>query len=739
VRIGAYEAESQIGRGGMGAVFRARSTDGRTVAVKLLLRLDETSLIRFERERRLLASLGEAEGFVPLIDWGDSEDGPFLVMPLLTGGTLRDRLRKGPLAVAETIQLGQDLARALGRAHERGIVHRDMKPENVIFTAKGRPLVADLGLAKHWNPMAIGASQSRLISAEGCFRGTIGYGAPEVMRDASKAAPSADVFALGATLYECLAGKPAFDAETVAELIAKVAGGRHVPVAVACPEAPPWLAEAIERSLARELRDRFTDGIAFSRALGGPAKPVRQGKRTLFAASGIALLAVAPIALWSRETPRPLPPSAHEVAPRPPEPPAPPRSPPPPPARSASELMSDAQVAEIDSKIDAAIGAHDVEVLVPECDQLKAAFPKDGRAVFASALSHFWGDPTELDARRELTRAAFMEPGLTEAELVQTVFLERVLGFDVVAAGIAARALPRARSFGYRTALHCGAALLNAGPPFVDDGRAETLLAAIPSGKNVFVDALRAEVLLLQGKESEALAAVSRLAAIARHDFPSLAANLEDRLTLYEQRTSPRVEARRTFMIFDPVDSTKFVEQLEVPENAWGGSRYGTFAIHSLDRLAEEDLNAGRKERAALSLLAAARYCRAYSSADTHALRELRNAWSCAADSHVDVRSLVARELAIELAANGDGEALSAAREAVRAPPSGEQETRSQDELAAGWWVVATAANVRGGTGDLNESLEAIEKGLACDPFDRRSFEALRALVKKRLAKRCEK
>src|SRR5262249_13501635 len=139
--VGGYEVTSELGRGGMGVVLRARSPDGKDVALKVLHAADSKSaLARFERERRLLATLGEEGGFVPLLDAGDSPRGPFIVMPLLPGGTLRDRLERGPLAVEDAVALFVALASALGRAHALGIVHRDLKPENVLFTAEGRPL-----------------------------------------------------------------------------------------------------------------------------------------------------------------------------------------------------------------------------------------------------------------------------------------------------------------------------------------------------------------------------------------------------------------------------------------------------------------------------------------------------------------------------------------------------------------------------------------------------------------------
>src|SRR5205823_1073109 len=115
-----------------------------------------------------------------------------LVMPFLRGGTLRDRLARGPLPVEETVALAIALATALGRAHEGGIVHRDLKPENVLFqeddaaTSRARPLVADLGLAKHFSSDAPGASRSVSLSRGGEMRGTVGYMAPEQMASAKE-------------------------------------------------------------------------------------------------------------------------------------------------------------------------------------------------------------------------------------------------------------------------------------------------------------------------------------------------------------------------------------------------------------------------------------------------------------------------------------------------------------------------------------------------------------------------
>ena len=168
MRFGPHEVTSKLGQGGSGAVFAARGPLGE-VAVKVLARATADALARFEREARLQGQLGAKEGFVPLLEVGRAEEGPYLVMPLLRGGTLRDRLARGPLPIEECVALGVTLGEALGRAHALGIVHRDMKPENVLHDEEGRPLVAGLGLAKHFTDEAPGARQSCSLSMQGSF------------------------------------------------------------------------------------------------------------------------------------------------------------------------------------------------------------------------------------------------------------------------------------------------------------------------------------------------------------------------------------------------------------------------------------------------------------------------------------------------------------------------------------------------------------------------------------------
>jgi WD40 repeat protein len=280
----------------MGRVVRARAGDGREVALKLLGRnVPPEWIARFARERRLLASLGSNEGFVQLLGSGESPEGPYLVMPYLGGGTLRDRLARGPLGIEEGRALGVALARAMARAHAAGIVHRDLKPENILFDGDGRPFVADLGLAKHFDSAAPGASQSVALSRTGELRGTPGYMPAEQMSNAASVGPTADVFALGAIVYECLAGQPAFQGITVLDLVGKVEQGTHVPLGSVRPDVPEGLSRAVERALARDPARRPEDAGAFAAELERAAVPPRRSglPRLLLAIVLATLLAAA--------------------------------------------------------------------------------------------------------------------------------------------------------------------------------------------------------------------------------------------------------------------------------------------------------------------------------------------------------------------------------------------------------------------------------------------------------------
>ncbi len=319
MKIGPYEVLSELGRGGMGVVQRVRAPGGEELALKLLLQVDAETLGRFERERRLIGTFTAHDGFVPLVDAGTSPAGPYLVMPLLTGGTLRDRLRKGRLAIDEALALGRALAAALGRAHERGIVHRDLKPENILFDGDGRgsrtprPLIADLGLAKHFDRSASGASVS--LSRTGILAGTPGYLAPEQMDDSKHVGPQADVFALGAIVYECLAGEPPFQGAGPSAKLANTARGKVRPLREVRPEIPASIALVVHRALAARPEERFSSGLELLHALERPLPAAKGPLPLVLAAVVVSGGIVALLAVGARGAPVP-PPVAEKPAPR---------------------------------------------------------------------------------------------------------------------------------------------------------------------------------------------------------------------------------------------------------------------------------------------------------------------------------------------------------------------------------------------------------------------------------------
>ncbi len=264
-----YEKLGEVGRGGMGVVYRARDRQtGAVVALKVLEHASLEDAARFEREQRLLSMLGEADGFVPLLDRGTTSGRPWIVMPFLEAGTLADRLKRGGrLGVAEVVALGRTLARAAGRAHAAGIVHRDLTPANVLFAKNGAPLVADLGLAKHFRTDVPGATGSEDLTGSGELFGTLHYMAPEQLLDSRSARPPADVFSLGVLLFECLALAHPFPGKGLVALLKDIQEGRWVSIESLRPDVPRRLAAVIERCLRATPEERFADGADLERAL----------------------------------------------------------------------------------------------------------------------------------------------------------------------------------------------------------------------------------------------------------------------------------------------------------------------------------------------------------------------------------------------------------------------------------------------------------------------------------------
>ena len=247
-RLGPYEILSRIGAGGMGVVYRAHDSRlGRDVAVKVLaedVATDPERLRRFEREARAAGAL-DHPNVVAIHDVGSVAGTPFVVTELLEGETLRERLASGPLPARKAVELAVQIAQGLGAAHERGIVHRDVKPENLFLTRDGRVKILDFGLAK-LRPLDAGPGPEAPTltrgTSPGVILGTLAYMSPEQARGQESDARS-DIFALGAVLYEMLSGQRAFPGATAADTLSAI-----------LREDPPTLKASLSAGIGRVVR-----------------------------------------------------------------------------------------------------------------------------------------------------------------------------------------------------------------------------------------------------------------------------------------------------------------------------------------------------------------------------------------------------------------------------------------------------------------------------------------------------
>ncbi len=274
-RLGHYEVVSSLGAGGMGEVYRAKDTKlGREVAIKLLL--DEVSkdpdrLARFEREARFLASLNH-NNIATLYGFEKEGDTSFLVMELVEGETLAERIKRGTIPVDEALPLFLQIAEGLEAAHEKGVIHRDLKPANIKVSEDGNVKILDFGLAKAMappqEPAAPGQSQSPTLTLAATQRGeilgTAAYMAPE-QASGKTVDERADIWAFGVCLFEALSGKRAFQGEDAPNTLAAVL--RDDPELDSLPaDVPSSMKSLLQLCLAKKRRDRLHD-IADARLL----------------------------------------------------------------------------------------------------------------------------------------------------------------------------------------------------------------------------------------------------------------------------------------------------------------------------------------------------------------------------------------------------------------------------------------------------------------------------------------
>jgi len=314
-RLGPYEIVSPLGAGGMGEVYRAKDTRlGREVAVKVLPRhLSSNAEIRarFEREAKTVSSLNHPH-ICTLYDVGREGDTDYLVMELIEGETLAARLTKGALPLADVLKFGGQVADALDRAHRAGVMHRDLKPGNVMLTKSGAKLM-DFGLARAaglgtTSELTSSPTIAGPLTAEGTILGTFQYMAPEQL-EGQEADSRADLWALGCVLYEMATGRRAFDGKSQASLIAAVMHTQPAPVSQVSAMSPPALDSLVGACLAKDPADRIQSAhdvklqlswIAEGGSHPGVAAPVaarRKGRERLAFALAAVGLAAAVIAL----------------------------------------------------------------------------------------------------------------------------------------------------------------------------------------------------------------------------------------------------------------------------------------------------------------------------------------------------------------------------------------------------------------------------------------------------------
>jgi serine/threonine-protein kinase len=256
--LGAYRLESVLGEGGMGKVFGARREDGTQVALKILkpeLAGDYVFQHRFNQEARAAAEVHN-EHLVPIFEASEVDGLHYLAVAYLPGGSLADRLgAEGTLPAAAASQVISDVARGLDALHGAGIVHRDVKPGNVLFDADGTAMLTDFGLAK--------GRAYTVLTQPGQVIGTLDYLAPELIRG-QPATPSSDLYALGCVAYECVVGAAPFAEKTFFEIGLAHLEETPVDPREKRPELPAALAAAILATLEKEPESRPAGAAAFA-------------------------------------------------------------------------------------------------------------------------------------------------------------------------------------------------------------------------------------------------------------------------------------------------------------------------------------------------------------------------------------------------------------------------------------------------------------------------------------------
>ena len=308
-KLGPYEIGVPLGAGGMGEVYRARDTRlDRTVAIKILpeqFSADPIRKQRFEREAKTISSLNHPHICV-LYDVGHQAGTDYLVMECVEGETLAKRLGKGPLPLEQVLKYGAQIADALDKAHRSGVVHRDLKPGNIMLTPTGAKLL-DFGLAKPAAPVLTGATLTgamprAAMTEEGTIVGTFQYMSPEQV-EGKEVDGRSDIFSLGAVLYEMVTGQKAFQGKSQLSVASAILEKEPTPISSIKPMTPPELDHAIRRCFAKDSEERWQTARDLRFALESavapmPLVPARTGSRWPWIVTASAVI-VAVAAFWS--------------------------------------------------------------------------------------------------------------------------------------------------------------------------------------------------------------------------------------------------------------------------------------------------------------------------------------------------------------------------------------------------------------------------------------------------------